>query len=271
MSLPTNFFIGRGAGGGLAFSADRMPLADLPSPSSFTVNNSSAAGSGGMFVNAAGNYMFLFEGSMVRRYTFGSAHNLSTLGTIASDVWSVPSGKGNRAFTMSADGQKSFTISETPKDLYPWTHNAYLPSGGSNNSHYGISTHGTEAYPHTLRFDSTGTKFIIQWYSGSSKVHSYTTSTPYDYGSSTRISTNTINNDGVRQMAVSDDGTFACYMVPGATTLYSYYMSTPWDVSTLYGFQTRSNFLSGVNVEGCFIADKYLYMAGGNQIRQYAI
>jgi hypothetical protein len=263
---------GRGTGSKpLKFTEGELDLARFAAeitPSTTSLFNTNFT-SGGMFVDQAGNHIFLFDGSTVRRYNFGQQHVLSTLGTSPSTSWS--SSQANRAMEMDASGTKSFHFNETSQDLYTYSHSGYNGNSwnGAGSTYFNATSN--EAYPHTIRFDSTGTKFIVHWYSGTNNLHYYTTTSSYDIGAANRQSVGGGVNAGTRDIAVSDDGTVIMWMQPGVPTLYAAYMSTPWDVSTMYGTQTVSYFITGFNVHGLIIRGDHLYIAGENKVHQYTV
>ena len=272
MSLPTNFFIGRGGGVPLAFSADSMDLSKLVTTRQIA-NTGITTGSGGMFVDPNGNYLFTFDGT-VRKYQMSTAYDVSTLGGQV-DTYSPANSQGDRALGMTHDGTAFFLIEEVGHTIYRYTMQPWNISGGGGGGSYGLSQVNSELYPHSIRFDPTGYKMNIQWwedYGGgtTTRLHHYTMQYPYDPGSRTLVSSGNYTGNNVRNMDWSDDGTFMAYAESNNGKLRCYYLSTPWDVSTLYGYQEYANFVP-FNITGVVITGDYLYVSGGNTVQRFNV
>ena len=269
MSLPTNFFIGRGGGPSIAFSADSMDLSILIN-SRQTTSASPTTGAGGLYVDPNGYNLFTFDASTVRKYTMSTAHDLTTLSGQV-DYYQPPNYSGNRAMGFSHDGTKMFLVEEVGHTIYKYNMQPWNISGAGGGGSYGLSQVNGELYPHSLRFDPTGYKMNVQWWqTGTDRLHHYTMQYPYDPGSRTLVSSADYNGSTVRNMDWSDDGTFMAYAESGSGKLRCYYLSTPWDVSTMYGYQEYANFVP-FSVEGVFITGNYLYICGANNIQRFNV
>ena len=273
MSLPTNFFIGRSGGGArLAFSADSMDLSKLVTTRQIA-GTSITNGSGGLFVDPNGNNFFTFDGT-VRKYTMSTAHDITTSSNQV-DYYTPQNGTGNRALGMTHDGTAFFLVDEVSHTIYRYSMQPWNISGGGGGGSYTLSQVNSERYPHSVRFDPTGYKMNIQWWedygSGTTtRLHHYTMTSPYDIGSRTLVSTGNYTGSNVRNMDWSDDGTFMAYAESGSGKLRCYYLSTPWDVSTLYGYQEYASFVP-FGITGVVITGDYLYVGGGTNVHRFNV
>ncbi len=261
---------GGGGGGALSYSWANLDTTLLAATRQTATSTSITSGLGGFFVDPSGNNLFTFDSSTVRKFTMSTPHDVTTLSSQAASF--APTNPWpNRGLTFSHNGTEMFLTDESPRKTYRYTMNAWdisAVSGPSPSGGYLNSQINTEQYTTGIRFDPTGYKMLVYWYSAGPNLHSYTLTTAFDPSSRTLIGSSNYANTPVRNMDWSDDGTLLVYAT--GTTLQYYYLTTPWDVSTISSHTTVSNFVP-FSITGVSITGPYLYLSGGNTVQRFNV
>ncbi len=192
--------------------------------------------------NNDGTVLYCLDSNIkkVYSYSLSTPYDISTAGT-PSEVLDVSSFNSNLyQFFFNNDGTVLYIIQDNAKKIHSY----------SLSTPYDISTAGTPSevldmsslfsYKPKAFFNNDGTVLYTYDYSNK-KIHSYPLSTPYDIstaGTPSEVLDVSTDNFYLNNVFFNNDGT-VLYLTSGSgTVIYSYPLSTPYDISTAGTYET---------------------------------
>jgi len=148
--------------------------------------------------------------------------------------------------TFNGDGRKMFVAGNDTNTVYSYdVSTAYDLGSVSYNQKFDVS--GTDITPSGVTFNGDGSKMFVMGYQ-SSNVYSYNLSTAYDLGSASYNQSFDVSegDDRPPDMTFNGDGTKMLVVGSKDDNVYSYNLSTAYDISTASYNQTSFD-VSGQN------------------------
>jgi DNA-binding beta-propeller fold protein YncE len=194
----------------------------------------------GIFFKPDGTKMYMVGSNSDRVYSYDISR-LWNIGTATYDNVSfyVGSQDGSpEGIFFKPDGTKMYMIGDSNARIYSYTLSTPWNIGTASYDNVFFSVSSQESSPTGIFFKPDGTKMYVAGYGGD-KIYSYTLSTPWDIGTANydNVSFSVSLQDGgpsggPQGIFFRPDGT-KMYMVGlGNRRVYSYTLSTPWNLNT---------------------------------------
>jgi len=224
-----------GADNADVYSYDVSAAYDLSSASytqGFDVAGEDSAPKGVAF-NGEGSKMFVVGAGKDNVYSY----NLSTAYDLSSASYNQTfdlSGEGGypQSVTFNSNGTKMFMLGNTYDNVYSYDlSTAYDISTASYNQKADVS--GQDTAPTGVTFNADGTKMFVVGF-GNTNVYSYNLSTAYDLGSASYNQSFDVSGQDPYPTGImfNDDGTKMFVAGDDTDDIYSYDVSTAYDIST---------------------------------------
>jgi hypothetical protein len=224
-----------GADNADVYSYDMSAAYDLSSASytqGFDVAGEDSAPKGVAF-NGDGSKMFVVGAGKdnVYSYDLSTAYDLSSASYTQSFDVSGEDGYP-QSVTFGENGTKMFVLGNTYDDVYSYDlSTAYDISTASYNQKADVS--GQDTAPTGVTFNADGTKMFVVGF-GDTNVYNYNLSTAYDLGSASYNQSFDVSGQDPYPTGImfNDDGTKMFVAGDDTDDIYSYDVSTAYDIST---------------------------------------
>ena len=234
----------------------------------------------GLFFKDDGTKMYVIgsTGDDVNEYTLSSAWDISTASYV--QVFSVSTRDSTPTdIFFKSDGTKMYVVGASNDSVYEFT--LSTPWDISTASYVqSFSVSAQETTPNGLFFKDDGTKMYITG-SGGDDVNEYTLSSAWDISTASYVqvfgvATSETNPEG---LFFKPDGTKMYIIGSGADSVFSFTLSTPWNISTSTLDLPTENYFSVAAQEttpvGIFFKDDgtKMYVLGdsGNDVNEYTL
>ena len=231
----------------------------------------------GLAFNSDGTKMFVIgsTGDDVNEYTLSVGFDVSSTVTFV-DSFSISSQEAvPNGVAFSDDGTKMFVVGEGGDDVNEYTLSVgFDVSTASFVDSFSVSAQETE--PTGVTFSTSGLKMFVSGNTGND-VNEYTLSSAYDVSTASfvdsfRIST---EEEDIESVTFSTSGLKMYIVGLDTDTVYSYNLSTPFDVSTASAFPHFSVFSQEANPGGlAFSTDgTKMFVVGftGDDVNEYTL
>lgn len=211
----------------------------------------------------------------VRQFTLATPWDISTATLEATSGLISTQDTTATEVQFSSDGTRMFVLGNSNDRIYQYT--LSTPWQVTTASYTGISIYtGTETNPNGLAFSQDG---LNLYYVGATldTIYQFSLSTAWDISSATQVSTLSISakEGSSTGIAFSTDGTCLYLIGVGSDSIHTYYLSTPWLVSTAKFAESVSITNSDNAPQSIAISNDgmNIYISGdtNNRIYQYSL
>ena len=265
-------------------TADYRDAADYSHVRFNTIINSGAASSDvyGVAIKSDGTQFYhVGTDELLEAYNLSTAYNINTHGNrvAATSLYSINSGNGAlTSIFFKPDGTALYTT-DVDDNVYQYSLSTAWDI--TTISYVRAKDLGNVLNPNGIYFSPDGTKFFFtDW--RRDYIYRYDMTTAWDISTSTRTGASraldisaTIRERAPRAVWLSDDGLKVYVVGTYRDTIYSFDLSTAWDITEIQGGADSSLYIGNketVPLSMCFSSDgRYIYIGGGtgNGVDQY--
>jgi len=210
-----------------------------------------------------GSRMYVVSGSTastrrVYQYNLSTNWDVSTASYSTNDDISAQSTSAE-GLAFKPDGTSMYVVDRDNDTVFQYTLSTAWAVNTASYASKSFSVASRETQPTGVRFSSDGTKMFVIGYTGDD-INEFTLSTAWDVSTASYDSVFSVSSQTTdpRGFDFNDDGTFMVVAGNGTTpTVYSYSLSTAWDVST-------ASFIDSLDVSSVVNNDDFQDIALGD-------
>ena len=223
----------------------------------------------------------------VYQYTLSTPWDIST-GSYATKSLAVGTQDATpRAFVFNDDGTKGYLVGDANNTIYQYTFSVAwdISTGTYASKSFGVASQATS--PQSICFKSDGTIFYItEDASGTANaIHQYTLGTAWDISTATYASKSVTTayqsysyEFSPVGLDISSDGTKIYFVgqnngLSGQSKVYSYELTTPWDLSTANTYISPTLTAQSTTLSGLYFKPDgtKMYILGVSTLYQYSL